>query len=168
MIGLACVVGTVACILVLPALFRLNTNTETLVHMAFIICIPVYFLVQHPVQFMEPRYVALSLGNDKQSRVYPIGSVESENIEPAREDDWFRELHYFAYWQTAKVAGFEPSRKDIPEAKNFPIVAVLIVAAFERAVGIFPYWVLLSALLGIYFFFDAWREKMKKRFSFNN
>jgi hypothetical protein len=168
LILLACGVGTVVCIFALPWLVRLEADSETLILMAFIIYLPVYHMAQHPVQFMEPRYVAVSLGNDKQSRVYPIGSMESKNIEPTRKDDWYRELHYFAYWQTAKVAGFEPSRKDIPQAKDFPIAAVLIAAAIERAVGIFPYWVLLTALLGIYFFFDARRAKQKKHFSYRN
>lgn len=166
LIWLACGVGTVACMFASALLVRSEANNETLVFMAFIIYLPVYHMAQHPVQFMEPRYVAVSLGNDKQSRVYPIGSMESKNIEPTRKDDWYRELHYFTHWQTAKAAGFEPSRKEIPQAKDFPIVAVLFTAIFERAVGMFPYWVALSALLGIYFFINARRGQQKKSFSF--
>lgn len=164
--GLTCFLGTVACIMALIVFLRLRTDdTETMVHMACIIYIPVYFMAQHPVQLMEPRYVALTLGG-KQSLVYPIGSKDSKYIEPHREDDGYRELHYYRFWQTARVLGFDPRRREIPESKGISFGGCLIVAIFERAVGMFPYWVLLSALIGIYFFFDARRGKQKKRFSF--
>lgn len=165
LILLVCIVGTVFCILVLPVLVRLGTDTEALVHMACLIYIPVYFMAQHPVQLMDPRYVALTLGG-KQSLVYPIGSQDSKYIEPHREDDGYRELHYYRFWQTARVLGFDPRPSENRESKRFPFGDCLIVAVFERTVGMFPYWVALSALLGIYFFINSKRGQQKESYFF--
>lgn len=123
---------------------------RNLIFVSLIFYIPIFHLGQHPVRLLEPRFVALNLGSDGYSQVYKIGSVNSEVIEPSREDDHYRDMRYFAYWQTARVAGFKPNKRDIPESKNASFASCLPYAAFERALGVLPYWVAISVLFGGY------------------
>jgi hypothetical protein len=155
--GVACFLGTIVCMFWAGVSLRIGheegghtDHTESLVMLAFILYVPVYFLAQNPVQVMEPRYVVLELGEDRISRIYRIGSEASQTIEPKRKDDGYRKAHYFRFWQTARAEGFRPSKRDIPHGKNISVWACLIVAMFERAVGNFTHWLLLSAGLGIF------------------
>jgi hypothetical protein len=156
--GILCFGGSVVCIFWASSRLRIGYEKnsteyriETLVMAAFILYVPVYHLAQHPVQVMEPRYVVLELGNDRMSRIYRIGSGPSEIVEPERKDDGYRELYCFTFWQTAKAEGFRPSARDIPHGKNFPMWLCVAIAFFERAVGNFTHWLLVSAGLGIFF-----------------
>ena len=128
---------------------------------ALIFYIPIFHLAQHPVRWLEPHFVALNLGNDRYSQVYKIGSDDSKAIEPTRENDYYRDLRYFAFWQTAIIAGFKPNKRDIPESNGVSFASCLAYAAFEKAIGVFPYWAGISALFGIYLFFHKKRGEGK-------
>ena len=170
--GLACFVGTILCIGWASSRLRFgydeknNSRTDRLVMLALIVYAPVYFLAQHPMQVMEPRYVVLELGEWKQSRIYRMGSEPGDIIETQRKDDGYRKLYHFTFWQTAKAEGFQPSARDIPHGKNFPIWLCVVIALFERAVGNFTHWILITAGLGFFFLCQHHYTKKEKQFSF--
>ena len=124
------------------------SSPERLPVTAVCLCIFALILGSAPIEMLPKRYVGLHLG-EKRSQVYAIGSESSKRIEPDREDDEFRTLQYFTFWQTAKISGFKPCEEDIPEAKRISLVAVLIGAIFEWISSILPAFVISSLCLAL-------------------
>lgn len=133
---------------VIAHLIYRHSSPESLPVTAVCLCIFVLILSSASTEIFPKRYVGLYLG-EKRSQVYAIGAESSKRIEPEREDDEFRTLRYFAFWQTAKISGFKPCDEDIPEAKRIGIVAVLIGAIFEWISSILPAFVISSLCLAL-------------------
>ena len=140
--------GVVGGIAIAQFTYGRYSTPESLPATAVCLCAFALILSSAPIEMLPKRYVGLYLG-EKRSQVYAIGSESSKRIEPDREDDGFRKLRYFAFWQTAKISGFKPCEEDIPEAKRISLVAVLIGAIFEWISSILPALVISSLFMAL-------------------
>lgn len=145
MLWALCIVGGIA---IAQFTYGRYSTPESLPATAVCLCLFALILSSAPIEMLPKRYVGLYLG-EKRSQVYAIGSESSKRIEPDREDDGFRKLRYFAFWQTAKIAGFKPCKEDAPEAKRTGLVAVVIVAILAQVFAILPAVFLSSICLAL-------------------